>query len=148
MRSYQLTAEGHPIWYCGKGSRMFVASFDKSNNILTLGHDKIAHLTIRLHNTEGWLLSWYIRHSIETEVRGCTWMSDDELKAAFGITDETSLSDDRLKIRFGADSVVHGRYIRWQKYLNIPGPGTGHAGDPNISIEIDESIKSAVRQLL
>jgi len=32
--------------------------------------------------------------------------------------------------------------------LNIPCPGTGHDGDPNVSVYIEESIQRAIEQLL
>lgn len=41
-----------------------------------------------------------------------------------------------------------GAFIRYGNFLNIPSPGTGHDGDPNISILIDGPIRRAVRQLL
>jgi hypothetical protein len=57
-------------------------------------------------------------------------------------------SGEWLLDRYGGDSAAQGFYIRWRNCLNIPCPGTGHDGDPNISVTLSDDIKEAVRQLL
>lgn len=41
-----------------------------------------------------------------------------------------------------------GAFIRQGRYLNIPGPGTGLIGDPNISIRLKPEIVAAVSKML
>ncbi len=50
--------------------------------------------------------------------------------------------------RYGGNSAVQSKFIRWGNFLNIPCPGTGHDGDPNVSIYVTDEIREAVRKLL
>lgn len=71
-------------------------------------------------------------------------MDSCQLAAAFGLSDESGDFGDWLIERYRADSAEQRLWIRYGNQLNIPGPGTGHDGDPNISIELDGDIKKAV----
>ncbi len=99
---------------------------------------------------KGWFVDWEVVQSYPCDevVRGRRQFNDDELTAAFGLTDNPGEHGLWLLDRFGGDSAEQGQYIRWRNFLNIPCPGTGHDGDPNISIRLNEEIKEAVRQLL
>jgi hypothetical protein len=46
------------------------------------------------------------------------------------------------------DRKQRGLFIGKGPYLNIPGPGTGEDGDPNISVFVTEEVKEAIKQLL
>lgn len=77
-------------------------------------------------------------------------MGNQIVAAAFGLTDylPMQLPGDFLLEKYGGDVACQFLFIRWQDYLNIPGPGTGHDGDPNISIKLTDEIKEAIRALL
>jgi hypothetical protein len=111
----------------------------------------VANLTIRLRPDATpayrWLVTWLVRHSREEFDTGTRIFSDKDMKGAF-LTDGQIEFGEMLITEHGGSSAHQGHYLRFRKYLNIPGPGTGYDGDPNISIEVDEAIKSAVQQLL
>lgn len=50
--------------------------------------------------------------------------------------------------RYGGTTADQGRFIRYNRFLNIPGPGTGHDGDSNISVEIRSEMQDAVAAFL
>ena len=75
-------------------------------------------------------------------------MDDEHLKMAFGLSEESGKYGDWLIGRFGGESAEQGQFIRFENFLNIPCPGTGHDGDPNISIVLDDKIRDAVEHLL
>lgn len=100
-------------------------------------------------NRPGWFLEYEVVqfHPTDEKFTGRIWFSDDELAVAFGLKQST----DRKKWfgeRFVASAAVQGKFIREGIFLNIPGPGTGNDGDPNISIHIDDEIIYAVADLL
>jgi len=148
------TPHGIPIWCHHHGSKIKVLAFDKVSRILLIG-GSAAKVTIkrapsvRLYKGDGWLVDWKVvqRQPLEV-VRGCRWFDDNELSAAFGLTDAISSYSEWLINRFGGNSAEQGKYIRWGIFLNIPCPGTGHDGDPNVSIHLDDQIKYIVQQLL
>jgi hypothetical protein len=114
---------------------MMVESFDKRNQCLVIaGSAARVRITRRAFTVdEGWNVEWEVVQSQQTKVIGCTHFNTHELRAAFGLSEETGEFGDWLIERFGAESAQQGKYIRWKDFLNIPCPGTGHDGDPNIS---------------
>ena len=84
-------------------------------------------------------------------------MSTKNLRCAFGLSDEEDYDGSRATFlpwrntnieRYGGTCFYQGVFLRYEYFLNIPGPGTGNDGNPNISVELDDGIKNAVRQLL
>ena len=92
-------------------------------------------------------ISWRITFFQGDYVEGRIHVTAAELRAAFGISEQPCL-DNAFADHFLADSAVQGHYIRRGNFLNIPMPGTGTDGDPNISIYLDDEIKQAVRDFL
>ena len=84
----------------------------------------------------------------KTGAKGRAWFSEEDLKSAFGFSDKSGEYGYWLIERYGADVASQGKYIRWRDHLNIPCPGIGNDGDPNVSIYLDDDIKNAVRELL
>jgi hypothetical protein len=140
---------GLPIWCHQHGSKMQLRLFDKEVPTLVIS-GSAAEVTIgSREDTEGWFVNWkVVQYQPYEVVRGCRKFSDDEIAAAFGLVDEVSGYSEWLINRFGGDSAEQGKYIRWKTFLNIPCPGTGNDGDPNISIHLNDQIKFAVHQLL
>ena len=91
---------------------------------------------------------WEILFAVEEKVNGQVLFSDAHLRAAFGLSNEMKVSSDWLLEKYGGDVAAQGCFIRYQQFLNIPGPGTGNDGDPNISIENNEEMKNAIAALL
>jgi len=141
-----------PIWWHHHGMKMHLVWFDKNKRkLMIIG--SAAEVTIQpfLSNTKmGWSVRWKVIQNVPSDEisYGRRTFSGEELAAAFGLTEDSGNYGEWLISRFGADSAEQGKYIRWHEFLNIPCPGTGHDGDPNVSIEIDEEIQKAIKELL
>ncbi len=140
-----------PNWWHGHGIKMAVGKLDLEEHTLHLngGGGVISFKITRrgLLNGAGWCVLWALRHEPESESFGSRVFNSAELRAAFHLVEETS-PPSRLALRFDADVAVQGKFIRCGQFLNIPGPGTGHDGDVNISIFVEDTIKEAVSRLI
>ena len=144
-----------PDWCHLHGSKIDVEKLDLTTNQLVLS-GSAAKLTIikcselfSKHFNE-WIVDWKVVQCVpyQEETNGRVRFSKEELEAAFMLSDKTGIFGDWIIERYGAHSAEQGKYIRWMNYLNIPCPGTGHDGDPNISIHITEEIQEAVKKLI
>jgi len=150
MSTPEVSMFGKPIWchhHCGKCR---LESLDLNSKRLFIVASA-ASLTISFNpraKTDRWVISWEIRHSRDESSHGTRVFSDADLASAFLSAKQVNNWSDWVTKRYGGDSALQGGFIRWQDYLNIPCPGTGHDGDPNISIEIDGKIRTAVQALL
>lgn len=129
---------------------MRVEEFSGDNHLLVIAGSAASVRVTRRATTvdEGWFVEWEVVQSQQAKVNGRVVFTSDDLRAAFGLSQESGEFGDWLIERFGADSASQGKFIRWKNFLNIPCPGTGHDGDPNVSIHIDEEIRETVRRLL
>ena len=139
---------GHPIWWHHHGSKMKLqlAESGASNVVIKGGAD----LTItRNLNPDQFSVRWKVVqfHQLE-EVEGTRIFTRDDLLSAFALSTESGNFGNWLIDTYGADVAQQCLYIRWNDHLNIPCPGTGHDGDPNISIRLDPEMKAAVRRLV
>lgn len=108
------------------------------------------------------LISWEIRFSLNEKVNGKIYFSREDLRKAFRLEecDESQMDKrDHWLLNYKIPTVPElgynqpffakqGRFIRQGDCLNIPGPGAGHDGDPNVSIELSDQIKKTVRDFL
>jgi len=145
-----------PVWWHENGYRLRVKELNVDTKVLVLSATA-AKLTISPHvltENKGWDVDWEIVQSYprQEKANGRVFFFEQQLRAAFYLSDDLDKGDAEvsqwLLDRYGGDLAVQGSFIRFKNFLNIPCPGTGHDGDPNISIEITEEIKEAVRQLL
>lgn len=138
---------GIPIWFHPHGTKVTVTR--TSNNNVHLGANTAS---IHIHSMCGgpfWHVDYTVIHGVNIRVSGFLQMTTSDLKIAFGIKDKCpAYGGQHLIDEFGGEVAQQGKFIRWGEYLNIPGPGTGHDGDANISIRVDDEIKEAVRTLL
>jgi hypothetical protein len=88
---------------------------------------------------------WFLVHSTG-QIEGNIKMSRAEVRVAFGLAAQTE--DRTFAKKFNADAASPGRFIRRGSYLNLPMPGTGVDGDPNISVYISPEIRLAIQALL
>jgi hypothetical protein len=125
---------------------MTVENFNRETNQLVLS-GSVARLYIShvFGSQKEWAVDWEITEP-NGKVVGSTIFSNTDLALAFDII--SGFNHEELAKRYDAESASQGRYIRWKRYLNIPCPGTGLDGDPNISIWLSEPIKNAVKELL
>ena len=156
MRMKQpLMVMGHPDWWHNRGHKMKLKLIDRRRFTLKI-EGSAAMVEIRriipivASEKPGWLVSWeVIQHVAHDEVvHGKRLFSDDELAAAFGLSGNMGRYGTWVIERYGADVAEQGTYIRYRNFLNIPCPGTGHDGDPNVSVYIDEDILDAVSGFL
>ena len=141
-----------PVWWHHHGIKMVVQDFQKQNHMLVIGGSAAfvsIHL-VQLSIGERWRVEWEVVYSRTERVRGYIFFTADELRAAFGLVTElkTNTADGTFLGRPGVDFAVQGKFARRGNYLNIPCTGTGHDGDPNVSIEVTEEMQLALRQLL
>lgn len=103
----------------------------------------------RVEPTKSWSVEWRVTFGPDSRVSGNIDMTDEELLVAFGLADRPDQYGQQwLLNRFGGDAGEQGKFLRWRNYLNIPGPGTGSDGDPNISIELNDKMKTVVKRLV
>jgi len=143
-----------PVWCHKHGSKMDVEQLDRENHVLIIS-GSAAKVTIRKASTvfpdaEGWFVDWEVVQCRPRDegVRGRSFFNKKNLEAAFGLSEDSDKFDNWFFSQHGVDAAEQGKYIRWKHYLNIPCPGTGHDGDPNVSIHLDERIQNAVRRLI
>lgn len=142
----------HPIWFCRDGLEMQLDS-SYTEGILIFGER--SQLVIRTRNTDGtsicfWDLSWQIQENDQCYTKGTRVFSKRDIEAAFGLIDYVQETPDCHWIirQYGGNSAAAGKFLRWKEFLNIPGPGTGRSGDPNLSIKINSVMQEGIRQLL
>ena len=139
-----------PVWWNDHGSNVIIKEHSKGMGVpLIVGSDATSlgiHYSGAGHR---WFVDWKVCHGPESNVSGRIVLQTDELESAFGISSESGIFGDDLLQSFGGDSAAPAKWIRWRDCLNIPCPGTGIDGDPNISINLlDNEIRNAVRRLI
>lgn len=135
-----------PSWWHSHGDKMSVRSFAPKIHLVIAG--SAATLTIKRAPPEVgdgmWHVSWrvvqFAPEPFTEEVWGRRIFTGEELLLAFGRPNSdgpSSLHEER-----------QGKFIRLGNFLNIPCPGTGHDGDPNVSVYLTDEIRAAVSGLL
>ncbi len=149
----RLVQNNIPEWWHPHGTKMAVGSFDPANRVLTL-ESSAAVIIIQPAKILGptkydWHVLYRISYGSDTRFEGRVWMNAAELRAAFGLrcVCDFGSRNQWLVDEYGADFAVQGKFIRWSDFLNIPGPGTGHDGDANVSIKVHTNIIHAVNRL-
>lgn len=139
--------EAVPVWYHNHGNKMKIRAIGIQKDFLVIQGSAAEVVITKV--VEGYLVGWKIRHGgPEIGVLGKTWFSSDDLAMAFGLRNTIPKFGKWLIERFGGTTASQGAFIRYKDWLNIPGPGTGHDYDPNVSIQLTQEIKQAVRTLL
>lgn len=148
-----------PSWWSPKGDRMVLDSY-KQDEYLKYAKEGVASLTLRLVYIGGARhvsISWSIVHDVlseehRCEVSGTVLLTHAQAVRAFHVT-RGSVGSARREVEdavfasaYRADDGSQGLFVRQGRYLNIPGPGTGMQGDPNISFYIDDDVKAAVTE--
>jgi len=142
--------EGYsPIWCHHHCTKMMVKEFDKEQKLLVIAGSAASLRIYPVPDKEDlWMVDWEVVQSRSEKCNGRIAFTSDQLKAAFGLSNEIFRAGEWLIKRYGGESAAQFKFIRWKNFLNIPCPGTGHDGDPNISLEIGEKMKNRIRLLL
>ena len=146
---------GQPSWCHHHSMKMAFDSRASDSRSLVIKNNA-AKLTVariepfRPTSLENWRLSWEIFRCKPTEevVRGSVLLSDQDLCVAFGLGRFQNYRSSNWLVRnYGAQAAEQGKFIRSEEWLNVPGPGTGHDGDPNISVEVSLEMKKEILNL-
>lgn len=141
-----------PNWWHHHGTKMHLQEVQNRRLLIISGSVAkiiISPATDAALPENTWLLKWEVHHSRKEGVQGCVLFSTKNLRAAFSIPPtEPEPGHKWLYDQYGATSAIQGKYIRQGAHLTIPCPGTGHDGDPNISLELNDEICGAVTKLM
>ncbi|MDO8469869.1 MAG: hypothetical protein Q7S84_02495 [bacterium] len=135
-----------PEWCHHHGSKMRLAAKSITRDFVML-QGSAAEVRIQRFSA-GWIVRWRIIQDRVSGVQGTVFFSDEHLRHAFCGDDHPFDFGGSIAKEYGATTGFQGVFIREGRYLNIPGPGTGHDGDPNVSIHLDDDTMKAVRRLL
>ena len=144
-----------PNWFHPRGIKMILVLVGERDPNVVIIRSTAARLVIeRLNKRAPWFtLTWHLEHSAEEYTDGRRTTNAEWLQAMFLDPLSENVFDRYHRHiawaqHFGADVGQMGTFVRKGNYLNIPGPGIAQNGDPNISVEIDENMKRAIRALL
>jgi len=137
-----------PNWWHHHGIKMCV-KYKDSKAITVAATAASLHIWLAHPKTgRPWMVEWKVIQSQTEKTEGTVRFSTEELRGAFGISATIPEPTSQwLFHRYDCECGRQGKYIRLRDFLNIPCPGTGHDGDPNISLELTDEIREAVRQL-
>lgn len=136
---------GKPIWWHHHGIKLGLMT--KLKQSLRL-ESSAAELSISYLRKNEWEVCWKVGQVGDQGSSGMVIFSSKELREAFDYRVVPKKNESFLFVRFGATAARQGKFIRTDRFLNIPCPGTGYDGDPNISILLTQEIVEAVRKLL
>lgn len=144
-----------PKWWHPNGIKMEVRSSNLKRRSFVLASSgailKFTRIPPKEKGGEAkWFVEWKICMSTLEEVTGTAIFTKEDMTAAFGLEPsvQTPGHSRHLLDHYVADCANQGRFIRKGDCLNIPCPGTGHNGDPNISVRIDDEMRGTVRLML
>ena len=139
-----------PSWLVGHGIKMEV--HEKGLGTLTL-KGSVARLEIVSFGPKAgpheYKVAWNVTH-VDGYTSGSVNMNRDDVARAFGIVNGMGDGGGALRAPDGKEihAAAQGLYFRRSRYLNIPHPGTGRQGDPNISVYVTDEIRKAVFELI
>lgn len=107
-----------------------------------------ASIRITKNNADSCFVEYRIVWSANTGVTGKVYIPFNMLASAFGLTDQVGKFGKGFVEEYEATAAEQGEFIRKNQFLNIPGPGTGHDGDPNISIQITKQVIDAIKSFI
>ena len=138
-----------PDWYHFHGNKL-KAKIEQGTLVI-----KSKTTTVRIRQTFAedccavWNVEYHILHSLDNFSSGNIVMTQEDFKSAFGISEDCDhLFGQHIINRFGGNVACQGKYIRFGDFLNIPCPGTGCDGDPNVSINLDPEVRKIVSEFV
>lgn len=141
--------QGHAIKVGTSGT---VLTGEKADLALQSKESLDAFIKIRqVYSRDKYTLAWRVNHSggFDTPyTAGSIEVNSNDLKLMFAFLDGAEEGSAWMLRQYGGTAAVQGKFLRHNRYLNIPGPGTGEDGDANISIFVSDEIMMAVRDML
>lgn len=140
--------EKYPNWWHSYG-RLVSRTLERQESELTFSSGA-AHIKIGRSSTPRNMFEvrWIIFTKGQGRVDGFRVFNKKEMVSAFNIAGECGTSDTEFAGRYDADVGIPGYFIRKDDYLNIPCPGTGIGGDPNISIKITQVMRDQITKFI
>lgn len=162
-----------PVWWHHHGSKIPSRPTAVTENSLTW-QASAAYLTLtwveceptQPHSPEFPLrhYCWWLEYQIiwggcervKAVIRPCT----ETLRVMFGLqrhfTDRFDIIlANQIIQQYGGTTAKQGRFIRWDSdtqpgvsHVNIPHPGFGHDGDPNLSVAVDDEMRQVVAKFI
>lgn len=96
----------------------------------------------------GFVADCRIRHIMTSVAHGRIFTTEKEFKHAFDIAVQTDENGSEVLLEYGGTAASTGVFIRYKDWLNLPCPGTGFDGDPNISLKLTEEIKKEAKSFI
>lgn len=137
-----------PEWWHHHGIKTRLSADDPPSLVTISNNASKLEIFHELPPSLLWRSTWNIKFCPRERVSGTIRMDTNTLKAAFAFANTITDESRWLIEKYGGEAAEQGSFIRWKDFLNIPGPGTGHDGDPNISILLNNEIKRAVGDLI
>jgi hypothetical protein len=143
---------GKPDWWHHHGIKAMPSEMVVNRKISVLLKSNAVKVKIRPISGSRYEIEWQIGHSLATSAYGRVHFTQDDLIAAFalvGLGDYPEYESSQwLLEKYGGHVAKQGRFIRFNRFLNIPCPGTANDGDPNVSIYLDDDVIAAVRGIV
>ena len=137
-----------PDWWHKHGSKMRLQTTNANPDIILIA-GSAASVTVSRHDRHQlWAVGWEIVQSQREKSQGLTLMDDNDLQRAFGLRHDLGSNGEWMVKRYGGTTASQGNFHRWQRFLNIPHPGTGLDGDLNVSVELNDATQQAIRQII
>lgn len=142
--------DGSPVWFHPQGKVVEVVQVFPREQRLYLGN-KCTELIVEnaMLQKPTWIVTWTIgRNSRFFQTRGIRLLTHYDFLRAFGWSRDNTFDVEEFLRQYGGTTGTPGKFIRYEKYLNIPTPGLGRDRDPSMSIFLTDAIRSAVEQIL
>ena len=140
-----------PKWWHHHGDKIRVVkkSIIGSNGDFILMETNATKLKIeKQKEIDSWTIEWKVRHGLGSSTSGIIYLHTEDIERAFDQRNNNKETSQWLIEEYGGTDASQGKFIRYRQYLNIPSPGTGHDGDPNISIELNDQIIESVKEII
>jgi hypothetical protein len=142
---------GIPDWHHSGSSKLRVTDHSEAHQFMELvsGGSRVT-VGKFAGPGKGWTIQYELTHGPHSHTKGQVLLSSAELAWAFALADDcTGQEVDQILLdMYGGDACKVGGYFRSGMHLNVPGPGHGYHGDPNLSILITEEMQRIVRKML
>lgn len=147
-----------PGWWNPRGHKMGIGTsgtmLTGQKADLTLRPKKGISLAVRINQVfsrDKYTLGWHVNHKGGFDpayTAGGIELNSKEIRRMFCLAEGVEEKDQWMTKQYRGTAAVQGKFLRQDRYLNIPGPGTGQDGDANVSIFVSDEIMKAVRDLL
>ena len=142
-----------PIWWNRSGKGTYVVKGNIGGRSITVTNG-VGHLIIYkpvVGTKKTYTVRWMIFGKGGKEVNavdGYRQFTKEQILTAFGVSQGNPITDTVFAEKHDAVCGIPGLFIRKLGYLNVPCPGTGIDGDPNLSAFISLSVGEDVRRFL